>query len=420
MGEVDSSAGLRATSLKGAAFEVALNTAHRLAREAWKEATGSLFSELRIEDYPLYDWTRVWLSRHPELKRNVRKRIAMAGGGSNAGPACSSDEAAHNARKTTLQILPGSTEAFFWHNRYPVWVVSSEGEYQSVGLDRYVMRGKGITFTTLRRYRGVLIDLIQDIARGAVSGKNTISLYLFDGYGGWQSSHSWPPRRFDSVVLDDGIAESLREDLLGFLKDRQWYLKMGIPYRRGYLLHGEPGNGKTSFVTAVAGELGANIYSIALNSKEINDEKLTRAMMMVPRGSVVLLEDVDVAFNGRKRSDEEGKVTFSGLLNALDGVLPSDGRIVFMTTNHLSSLDPALRRPGRVDKMVYIGNASKDQLYRMFLRFYPQQIGLAHRFAESVPAGSVSMAAIQEYLLIRRGDPKRAVRETKQLGRVKT
>ena len=60
-----------------------------------------------------------------------------------------------------------------------------------------------------------------------------------------------------SVILDDGVAESIRDDVLQFSESKQWYIDRGIPYRRGYLLHGPPGGGKTSFITALAGELSA-------------------------------------------------------------------------------------------------------------------------------------------------------------------
>ncbi|OQV24055.1 putative Mitochondrial chaperone BCS1 [Hypsibius exemplaris] len=69
------------------------------------------------------------------------------------------------------------------------------------------------------------------------------------------------------------------------------------------------------------------------------------------------------AFEGMNR------LTFSGLLNALDGVASSEGRILFMTTNYVDRLDPALIRPGRVDKRQYIGYADESQVERMFRRF---------------------------------------------------
>ncbi len=63
-------------------------------------------------------------------------------------------------------------------------------------------------------------------------------------------------------------------------------------------------------------------------------------------------------------------MTFSGLLNALDGVASAEERIIFMTTNHISKLDPALIRPGRVDMLQLLDDADAEQAERLFIRFY--------------------------------------------------
>jgi hypothetical protein len=64
-------------------------------------------------------------------------------------------------------------------------------------------------------------------------------------------------------------------------------------------------------------------------------------------------------------------VTFSGLLNALDGVAAAEGRILFMTTNHIHRLDSALIRPGRVDLKVHLNWATKSQIRQLYATFYP-------------------------------------------------
>lgn len=66
----------------------------------------------------------------------------------------------------------------------------------------------------------------------------------------------------------------------------------------------------------------------------------------------------------------KSSVTFSGLLNALDGVASSEERIIFMTTNHFSQLDPALIRPGRVDLQEFLDDAVGEQAKRLYVKFY--------------------------------------------------
>jgi chaperone BCS1 len=105
----------------------------------------------------------------------------------------------------------------------------------------------------------------------------------------------------------------------------------------------------------------------------LTDDKLNHLLGLVPERSIVLLEDVDSAFNRREQSGEDGfkgSVTFSGLLNALDGVASSEERVIFMTTNHHERLDPALIRPGRVDLHEMIDDAVGEQAERLFVKFY--------------------------------------------------
>lgn len=93
-------------------------------------------------------------------------------------------------------------------------------------------------------------------------------------------------------------------------------------------------------------------------------------------------------------SEEGRRVSFSGLLNALDGVRSQEGRILFMTTNHREKLDPALLRPGRADVHVKLDYASYQQIVRLFLRFYPGSDALAQEFARKLPDKKVSMAKL--------------------------
>lgn len=110
----------------------------------------------------------------------------------------------------------------------------------------------------------------------------------------------------------------------------------------GYLLHGPPGCGKSSYITALAGELEFGICVLNLSERGLSDDRLNHLLSVAPQQSIILLEDIDAAFLSREdtaqqKSAYEGlnRVTFSGLLNCLDGVASTEARIVFMTTNYL-------------------------------------------------------------------------------------
>jgi chaperone BCS1 len=226
---------------------------------------------------------------------------------------------------------------------------------------------------------------------------------------------SWRPRRpLASIVLADNLLDELLADLRAFLDAGGWYTTRGVPHRRGYLLHGPPGNGKTTLVAAVAGELGLSVAVLSLSNKVLTDDILRNQVNALPPGAILLIEDIDCAFAEKRAAGEVTGVTMSGLLNALDGVSSREGRILFMTTNHPERLDPALVRPGRVDRSYCLGNTTPDQARRLFAWFYtagrpdPEVEHWARVFATRIPADELSMAAVQEHLLRYRTEPRAA------------
>lgn len=233
-----------------------------------------------------------------------------------------------------------------------------------------------ITLTTLYAYRNIFSDMFLEAhqhAQKAVEGRTII--YHPETAGWRQFGEPRRKRDLNSVILDKGVAEGIIGDVRDFLESAHWYYDRGIPYRRGYLLHGPPGTGKTSFIQALAGEVDYNIAILNLSGRGMTDDRLQLLLTMVPSRTIVLLEDADAAFTNRRTQVatdgyQGANVTFSGLLNALDGVGSSEERIIFLTTNHIERMDPALVRPGRVDMIVRLGDATRWQIEHFWERFY--------------------------------------------------
>ena len=229
------------------------------------------------------------------------------------------------------------------------------------------------------------------------------------------------------MVLAKGVKERIVADVQSFISAREWYLDRGIPYRRGYLLYGPPGTGKSSFIQALAGELDFNIAMLNLSERGLTDDRLMHLMINVPPRTVVVLEDADAAFSNRRtQADADGyrgaNVTFSGLLNALDGVASAEERIVFLTTNHVDRLDAALVRPGRVDMTVHMGQATAWQVEQLWDRFFADRDpdgSLKRVFVGRMDAlglfDQISTAVLQGHFLFNKDDAQGAIDTLDQL-----
>jgi len=176
------------------------------------------------------------------------------------------------------------------------------------------------------------------------------------------------------------------------------------PVQAHLLLHGPPGCGKSSLIRAVASEFDCSVCMVSLASKDLEDSDLRTAMTSVPKKAVVAFEDVDALFgHHRERGEGTHNVTFSGLLNALDGVADPQGTVIFLTTNHRGRLDPALIRAGRCDVQVEVAYASDEQLHRALVHFYVDASEAdAMRFADNVRAkggAKVAMSQVQEHFV---------------------
>jgi chaperone BCS1 len=220
--------------------------------------------------------------------------------------------------------------------------------------------------------------------------------------GDWMRARLGSRRPLASVVLRAGQAEALLDDLQRFYRGRERYAELGIPWRRGYLLYGPPGTGKTSLVTALASELRLNVCTLSLASPVVTDEKIHTLLAGVPQRSLLLIEDVDAFFRQRDAAHTQVQLSFSGFLNALDGVATQEGTVLFMTTNHVDRLDDALIRAGRIDERVALEVCDEDQLRRLNLKFHADPQAAAQFARDQVGLG-LAAAQVQGLLMRRFG-----------------
>ena len=239
--------------------------------------------------------------------------------------------------------------------------------------------------------------------------------------GSWKSTKG-PPRAMETVVLGSE-GQELMQDITSFRGRRQWYLERDLTYQRAFLLHGPPGNGKTSFLSALSIHLSLRLFILKVSSS-----KLTRTMLdkllkeTVKEPCVLVIEDAESAFkestseaataaktaagvfgseglkkksskqplrhreiqqdagspaidDGDEGRSEEPPLSAAEFVEAVAGTLVEqvDGRLIFLTTNHEQALPPPLLRlVDESGRRCYFGNASKKAMRRLWRSFYRQ------------------------------------------------
>ncbi|EMD39364.1 hypothetical protein CERSUDRAFT_72525 [Gelatoporia subvermispora B] len=396
-----------------------VETARRMTVSAWNGFVDSFFltAHFSQEDYP-YDWYVIcMLYDIATLLNSDGKQVdalALQGVPSQQPAWGRSREFDITTRSISRHGLTQSTSGD---------LEDEEEESDQVLDGRRKRKGDGDypQFGVVARNNDILKKLVLEAKREyEKDAEHRVHIFMADtSYGCWRWNGARQKRPMSSIVLEPGVKDMILADCKDFLCSEDWYAERGedkapeivlgaltfnptgIPFRRGYLLHGVPGSGKTSLIHSLAGELGLDIYVVSLSSKGMSDNMLSTLMGNVPSRCILLLEDLDAAFtrgvsrdekstgtptgsNGSSSSsssssskskdsdNEDGStLSLSGLLNSLDGVAAAEGRLLFATTNHIERLDPALSRPGRMDVWVNFKHATKWQAEGIFKCFFP-------------------------------------------------
>ena len=256
---------------------------------------------------------------------------------------------------------------------------------------------------------------------GNIDDKIRISVFE-EGY--WETLNYKPFRSFDTICLPKKELNNIIDDIKYFMdeKTEKRYAKLGIPFKRNYLLEGLPGTGKSSLIHSIASELNHDICVLTFHSK-INDITMMRALRSIEDKNILVLEDIDSLFVERKKNDDhKNRISFSGLLNCLDGLGHKHGLITIMTTNYKVNLDSALIRPGRIDYMMKFTYATKEQIKMMFYNFMNlneenDENNYFNKFYNSFKNLSISITTslLQQYLFIYLDKPEKAIENINEL-----
>lgn len=370
----------------------------------WSLVKNRLQAQLEVtSDGPTYFWITLWLSEQGYAKR--MRNVALVTERDLRSRRRHSPPVDSDADGQGYVLSLGRGDHLFWWRGRPVWVDHDRDKSANDATSKAYIHT--IKLTSYGMSRADLESIIQEAKEAYERAtKREPSVYVSRWEDSWQEEPRAAIRSQASLVLDETTRMAVIEDARRFIGQRERYRALGIPMRRGYLLYGPPGTGKTSLAMALADALHRDLCIMPVSRPGMADDTLQALMATMPTSPVVLFEDIDTIFEGRENLSKTS-LTFSGFLNAIDGVLAQEDIIVVMTTNRREALDDALLRPGRLDVHVHIGPASFHQAEQLYLRFFPDNVVNAKVFAACTEGAT--MAQLQEHLVRHMDDPNYAL-----------
>jgi len=354
----------------------ALATLYKIPTMIWQQLNRQWMVSMTIRDKELIPWLSLWLSK-TEYARTCRVIDATA---------------RHTSVGYESVLQPGIGVHTFKYNGTRFWLTH--------GLEDQGIAGKVsiMNIRTLGRDIWPIHDMIVEaveLANQEQVGKTVV--FMNDQWGGWDKIRLLAKRSRGSMFLPRTVLDDVMDDVTNFFEGAKWYRERGLPYRRGYLLYGPAGNGKTTLIQVLASELSMPIYMLSLSDKDLTDHSLAKAIGRIPERSLLVLEDFE------KVDLDNVEVTASGLLNAIDGSLASEGRLLVITANTLDAISEYFLRPGRIDRRWLIDFPTVETVTTCVNKFGLNGATDRAAFIQGAMADQWSMAQVQQELVRQAG-----------------
>lgn len=356
------------TGLGVVGFSTVVGIAYKLYGYISRALSYFCFVRMSFEsvDYLNFKKVQYWLYNLPYTKKRCRNfNIRYVRKNGKAGYKSEEDE--------DQLFYPGFGTHYLMCNRRPTIIHYNKSDSKELAFRETIDISIFCLFKKVKATELILeqINKIYD----EVEYTTTSIHACIDSYGGWEELVSKSIKQRPILDTPSGYDEFL-DDVQQFIANEDWYTQRGISYKRGYLLEGKPGNGKSSIILKIAQDLKKHINIINLTSTIIDDAKFIELVTSLNRDAILAIEDIDGIYADRSKDMDGEKnintVTFSTILNVLDGLFSPEGLIFFITTNHPKKLDPALIRPGRIAYTKTFNDSNEYQCGAIFERFFPE------------------------------------------------
>ena len=248
---------------------------------------------------------------------------------------------------------------------------------------------KSIMLTSKTASMSILHEYIRIICNFQKDYDSTLTIYRpisvghkkDEKYLTWDKLYIKTNKTIENTIYSKTVETELFEDIEWFVNNESWFAKKGLPYKRGYMLHGPPGTGKTSVAKIISKKYGMPIFNLDLQTIK-NDEELVNLVTKINylnqnKRYILLMEDIDkhkmfsIHANYYYQTNIN-TITDECFLNVLDGVVETNGRILLINVNDEKILmkKPALIRGGRIDKTININECDLDQICRLMKIFF--------------------------------------------------
>lgn len=321
----------------------------------------------------------------------------------------------------------GDGNHFCFYRGRPVWI--NRTKLQTAGVSYQV--SYEVRVTMMGRRRDLIEELIEEFRHRTKPEDIGVFMYRNE----WQRVGQVRKRNLNTVILDPDIKSKLIQSIDRWTTQEQWYSDRGFAYKLTVLLHGPVGTGKTSIIKALAGHYRRDLCLLQLSS--MSDETFRKALADAPDNAIIALEDFDdvPAIHARtgvvkapqeRTEDSKGTneddtpkpispettapaallqgVTMSGVLQALDGLLSLDGKMIFLTTNRPEILDAAILRKGRINLSLEIGPLKSSQIHEYIQLMYPE-----YDYDRTIQFASISGCDLEDHYKQTIDEPERFI-----------